>query len=52
MHRLHCTAGPLAGRQVEVASALVLGREAADLVIDDPQVSRRHAGVRPAGDAL
>jgi pSer/pThr/pTyr-binding forkhead associated (FHA) protein len=52
MHRLHCTAGPLAGRRVEVASALVLGREAADLVIDDPQVSRRHAGVRPASGAL
>jgi predicted component of type VI protein secretion system len=52
MHRLHCTDGPLAGHRVEVTSALVLGRQAADLVIDDPQVSRRHAGVRPAGDAL
>ncbi|HSO55953.1 MAG TPA: FHA domain-containing protein, partial [Actinomycetes bacterium] len=28
------------------------GREAADLVIEDPQVSRRHASVRPAGDSL
>jgi pSer/pThr/pTyr-binding forkhead associated (FHA) protein len=52
MHRLRFTAGPLAGHRVEVASALVLGRQAADLVIDDPQVSRRHASVRPAGDAL
>jgi pSer/pThr/pTyr-binding forkhead associated (FHA) protein len=52
MHRLRFTAGPLAGRQVEVTSALVLGRQAADLVIDDPQVSRRHASIRPAGDAL
>ena len=49
---LKFTAGPLAGRRVELASALVLGREAADLVIDDPEVSRRHAAVRPAGDAL
>jgi pSer/pThr/pTyr-binding forkhead associated (FHA) protein len=52
MHALRFTAGPLAGRRVEVTSALVLGRQAADLVIEDPQVSRRHASVRPAGDAL
>jgi pSer/pThr/pTyr-binding forkhead associated (FHA) protein len=51
MHSLRFTAGPLAGRRVEVAAALVLGRQA-DLVIDDPQVSRRHATVRPAGDRL
>ncbi len=44
--------GPLAGRRVEVTAVLVLGREAADLVIDDPEVSRRHAGLRPAGDGL
>jgi pSer/pThr/pTyr-binding forkhead associated (FHA) protein len=52
MHRLRFTTGPLAGQQVEVTSDLVLGRQAADLVIDDPQVSRRHASVRPAGDGL
>ena len=52
MHRLHCTDGPLAGRRVEVTSTLVLGRQAADLEIDDPQVSRRHAAVRLAGDAI
>ena len=52
MHRLRFTAGPLAGQQVEVTSVLVLGRQAADLVIEDPQVSRRHASVRPVGDAL
>ena len=52
MHRLQFTAGPLAGHRVEVTSALVLGREGADLVIEDPQVSRRHASVRPAGDGL
>jgi pSer/pThr/pTyr-binding forkhead associated (FHA) protein len=51
MHSLRFTAGPLAGRRVEVAAALVLGRQA-DLVIDDPQVSRRHATLRPAGDRL
>ena len=52
MHRLRFVTGPLAGREVEVTAALVLGRQAADLVVDDPQVSRRHASVRPAGDAL
>jgi pSer/pThr/pTyr-binding forkhead associated (FHA) protein len=52
MPRLQFTAGPLAGHRVEVRSVLVLGREAADLVIEDPQVSRRHASVRPAGDGL
>ena len=51
MHRLRFTDGPLTGREVEVASVLVLGRQA-DLVIEDAQVSRRHASVRPAGDAL
>ena len=52
MHRLRFVAGPLAGREVEVAAVLVLGRQDADLRIDDPQVSRRHASVRPAGGAL
>jgi pSer/pThr/pTyr-binding forkhead associated (FHA) protein len=51
-HRLRFVTGPLAGREVEMTSAMVLGRQAADLVIDDPQVSRRHASVRPAGDGL
>jgi pSer/pThr/pTyr-binding forkhead associated (FHA) protein len=46
------TSGPLAGRQVEVTAVLVLGREAADLAVDDPEVSRRHASLRPAGDGL
>ena len=46
MHRLRFVTGPLAGREVEVTAALVLGRQAADLVVDDPQVSRRHASVQ------
>jgi pSer/pThr/pTyr-binding forkhead associated (FHA) protein len=52
MRRVVFTSGPLAGRDVEVTAALVLGREAADLLIDDPEVSRRHAALRPAGDGL
>lgn len=52
MHRLRCVAGPLAGQVIEVTEAMVVGRRAADLVVDDPQVSRRHARINPAGDAL
>ncbi len=44
--------GPLAGRRLEVGSGLVLGREQADVVIDDPGVSRRHAVIRPVQDGL
>jgi predicted component of type VI protein secretion system len=40
--------GPGAGRQVALGRPLVVGREAtADLVLDDPQVSRRHARLTP-----
>jgi hypothetical protein len=52
MARLVFTDGPLAGHPVEVTAMLVLGRLAADLTIDDPQVSKRHAALRPTGDSL
>jgi len=39
-------AGPLAGHRFEVESELVVGRTSADVVIDDPELSRRHAIVR------
>jgi pSer/pThr/pTyr-binding forkhead associated (FHA) protein len=52
MRRVVFTNGPLSGRQVEVTAVLVLGREAVDLAVDDPEVSRRHASLRPAGDGL
>ena len=35
--------GPLAGRRVVVEPQLTLGREGADVVVEDPEVSRRHA---------
>jgi pSer/pThr/pTyr-binding forkhead associated (FHA) protein/S1-C subfamily serine protease len=38
--------GPLAGRCYPVATELLIGRQDADLLLDDPQVSRRHAAVR------
>ena len=45
--RLVVTQGPAAGREVEVAAEIVIGREAATLTIDDSELSRRHAVVRP-----
>lgn len=44
--------GPLAGRRCELEAELVVGRENADLTIDDPELSRRHAIVRRKGEAL
>jgi class 3 adenylate cyclase len=44
--------GPLAGRRFELASQLVIGRVNADLQIDDPSVSRRHALFRPIAGVL
>jgi class 3 adenylate cyclase len=38
--------GPLAGERLEIESRLVLGRGDADVVIDDPEISRRHALLR------
>ena len=46
---LRITAGPSAGRALHVDSSLVLGRGDADVVIDDQEISRRHALIR-AGD--
>jgi class 3 adenylate cyclase len=39
--------GPLAGRRFPVESELYLGRENADLTVEDPLISRRHARFRP-----
>jgi EmrB/QacA subfamily drug resistance transporter len=39
--------GPLAGQRFAVESELSLGRAGADIMLEDPQVSRRHALVRP-----
>ncbi|MHB8693397.1 MAG: FHA domain-containing protein [Solirubrobacteraceae bacterium] len=38
--------GSLAGQSVRVTGELVIGRENADLTIDDAEVSRRHVAVR------
>jgi predicted component of type VI protein secretion system len=52
MPALVVRSGPLAGRRVEVGAELVLGREHADVTLDDEEVSRRHALVRPVPGGL
>ncbi len=41
-----------AGKRYPISSELVVGREAADVTIPDPEVSRRHATIRPTNGAL
>ena len=38
--------GPLAGERIELRSDLVLGRGPVDVMIDDAEISRRHAAIR------
>jgi hypothetical protein len=52
MSRIMVNSGPLAGRRVAVDREMVIGREQADLTIDDPELSRRHAVLRPLADGL
>src|SRR4051794_41866676 len=47
MLTLEVTSGPAAGQSLELGDELVIGREDAGLVIDDPEISRRHARVAP-----
>ena len=44
--------GPQAGRRVQLAPEVVIGRQNADLVLEDPEVSRRHAVLRRSGDSV
>ena len=45
--------GPGAGRQIELTGPLVIGRDtAADVVLDDGQISRRHARVSPSNGGV
>ena len=43
--------GPLAGQDVRVTDSLVIGREG-DLVIADPEISRRHCVIRVVDGTL
>jgi pSer/pThr/pTyr-binding forkhead associated (FHA) protein len=45
-------AGPLEGEKIDVDRTLVVGRHDADVVIDDPELSRRHLEIRLDSDGL
>jgi hypothetical protein len=47
MLTLEITSGPGTGQSLELDSEIVIGREDAGLVIDDPEISRRHARIAP-----
>jgi FHA domain len=44
--------GPEAGRRVELDLKLAIGRQDGDLVLEDPEVSRRHAVLRRSGESV
>lgn len=44
--------GPLAGQRILVETDLLLGREDAEVVVDDPEVSRHHAVLRNTTQGL
>jgi pSer/pThr/pTyr-binding forkhead associated (FHA) protein len=52
MARLRVVSGPLAGQTIDVENEVVIGREDTDLTIDDVELSRRHAVVRPHASRL
>jgi pSer/pThr/pTyr-binding forkhead associated (FHA) protein len=52
MASLWITTGPGAGQSVSVIGELIIGRQNADLTLEDAEVSRRHAAVRLDGGRL
>src|SRR3954451_18184811 len=48
MRNIEVTSGPGVGQTAEIEDDLVIGREDADMVIDDLEISRRHVRVGPA----
>jgi pSer/pThr/pTyr-binding forkhead associated (FHA) protein len=46
------TQGPLSGQRLELEGELVIGREGAAVTVDDSELSRRHAAVRPVEGGL
>jgi pSer/pThr/pTyr-binding forkhead associated (FHA) protein len=44
--------GPRAGERIDIDGEVVIGREGAQLDIDDPEISRRHVAVRSTADGL
>ncbi|MGH2826710.1 MAG: FHA domain-containing protein [Actinomycetota bacterium] len=52
MPTLNIVSGPAAGRQFEVTTEQVLGREGADITVMDPEISRSHARLRPHDEGI
>ncbi|MGO9959517.1 MAG: beta-propeller fold lactonase family protein [Solirubrobacteraceae bacterium] len=52
MASLRVRSGPLSGTSIEVKGDLVIGREGVDVVIEDPELSRRHVVVRRVASGL
>jgi hypothetical protein len=46
------TAGPMTGERIEIVDELLIGREQADLTIDDEALSRRHVAIRLRKDGV
>jgi serine/threonine protein kinase len=49
---LRFTSGPRAGQRVRLRSETLIGREGVDLNLDDREVSRKHAVIRPTDDGF
>ncbi|HME01758.1 MAG TPA: FHA domain-containing protein [Solirubrobacteraceae bacterium] len=52
MPSLLVVSGARTGERIEVDRSLVIGRFGADVVIDDPELSRHHVEIRLDGDGL
>ena len=52
MPALRFTKGPLAGERIQLEGDVVLGREYADIVLPDEEVSRRHATLRVIDEGI
>jgi len=46
--KLVVTEGPASGREIDLDQEVVIGREGVAFTLDDSELSRRHAAVRPA----
>jgi len=52
MSMLRITSGPAEGQRIECERELVIGREGADVIVEDWEMSRRHAAIRPVAAGL
>ena len=52
MRKLQLTSGPAEGQELELEQELIIGRENADLVLADEEMSRRHVALRPVDQGV